>query len=43
MAAVNSGRAFALAPPHWSQPMPDNVSWFALIGNPFVRRTRADT
>lgn len=41
MAAVASGRAFALAPPHWSQPMPDNVSWFPLIGNPLVRRTWA--
>ncbi|MCV7420447.1 LysR family transcriptional regulator [Mycobacterium yunnanensis] len=41
MAAVTSGRAFALAPPHWSRPMPDDVSWYPLIGNPLVRRTWA--
>jgi DNA-binding transcriptional LysR family regulator len=41
MAAVTSGRAFALAPPHWSQPMPDSVGWFPLIGDPLVRRTWA--
>lgn len=39
LAAVTSGRAFALAPPHWPQLMPDNVNWFPLIGNPLVRRT----
>lgn len=41
MAAVTSGHAFALAPPHWSQPLPDEVSWYPLIGNPLVRRTWA--
>ena len=41
LAAVTSGRAFALAPPHWSQPMPDDVSWYPLIGHPLVRRTWA--
>ena len=41
MAAVTSGHAFALAPPHWSQPMPDEVSWYPLIGSPLVRRTWA--
>jgi DNA-binding transcriptional LysR family regulator len=39
LAAVTSGRAFALAPPHWSQPMPDSVSWYPLTGTPLVRRT----
>jgi len=39
LAAVTSGRAFALAPPHWSQPMPDGVSWYPLTGHPLVRRT----
>ncbi|MEN4478529.1 LysR family transcriptional regulator [Mycolicibacterium cosmeticum] len=41
MAAVTTGHAFALAPPHWSQPMPDEVSWYPLIGGPLVRRTWA--
>lgn len=41
MAAVTSGHAFALAPPHWSQPLPDEVSWYPLIGSPLVRRTWA--
>ncbi|CAN5507410.1 LysR family transcriptional regulator [soil metagenome] len=41
LAAVSSGRAFALAPPHWSQPMPDDVNWYPLIGSPLVRRTWA--
>ena len=39
LAAVASGRAFALAPPHWSQPMPDEVSWYPLTGHPLIRRT----
>lgn len=47
MAAVSSGHAFALAPPHWSQPLPDEVCWYPLIGSPLVRRTwtawRADS
>jgi DNA-binding transcriptional LysR family regulator len=41
LAAVESGRAFALAPPGWSQPLPDGVQWRALIGAPLVRRTWA--
>jgi molybdate transport repressor ModE-like protein len=41
LAAVESGRAFALAPPGWSQPLPDGVRWSALIGTPLVRRTWA--
>ncbi|GAS93840.1 LysR family transcriptional regulator [Mycolicibacterium canariasense] len=41
LASVTSGRAFALAPPHWSQPMPDDVSWYPLVGSPLVRRTWA--
>ena len=39
LASVASGRAFAFAPPHWSQPMPDDVSWYPLVGSPLVRRT----
>jgi len=39
LAAVTSGRAFALAPPHWSQPMPDEVGWYPLTGHPLIRRT----
>jgi hypothetical protein len=38
-AAVGSGQAFALAPEHGLQPLPDNVSWLPLIDNPVVRRT----
>jgi DNA-binding transcriptional LysR family regulator len=38
-AAVSSGQAFALAPEHGLQPLPDNVSWSPLVGNPLVRRT----
>lgn len=41
LAAVTSGHAFALTPPHWSQPMPDDVSWYPLVGSPLVRRTWA--
>ncbi len=40
-AAVGTGRAFALAPPEWSQPAPPGVTWRPLIGNPIVRRTWA--
>jgi molybdate transport repressor ModE-like protein len=40
-AAVGTGRAFALAPPDWSQPLPPGVTWRPLIGNPIVRRTWA--
>ena len=41
LAAVGTGRAFALAPPDWPQALPEGVSWRALIGNPLVRRTWA--
>ncbi|TRW89300.1 LysR family transcriptional regulator [Mycolicibacterium sp. 018/SC-01/001] len=41
MAAVTSGDAFALAPPHWSHPLPEEVGWYPLIGSPLVRRTWA--
>jgi DNA-binding transcriptional LysR family regulator len=40
-AAVSAGRAFALAPPDWSQPIPATVTWSALVGHPLVRRTWA--
>lgn len=39
--AVLSGRAFALAPPHWSAPLPPGVTWLPLAGRPVVRRTWA--
>jgi DNA-binding transcriptional LysR family regulator len=38
-AAVNSGQAFALAPEHGLQPLPDNVTRLPLAGRPVVRRT----
>lgn len=38
-AAVTSGRAFALAPPDWPQPLPVTVRWVPLAGHPVVRRT----
>ncbi|MFC0553809.1 LysR family transcriptional regulator [Planotetraspora thailandica] len=41
LAAVNTGKAFALAPPNWSQPLPDTITWSALAGHPIVRRTWA--
>jgi DNA-binding transcriptional LysR family regulator len=41
LAAVGSGRMFALAPPQWSQPLPAGIGWHALIGDPLVRRTWA--
>lgn len=46
IAAVATGRAFALAPPGWanpqpSGPLPSGVTWHALIGSPIVRRTWA--
>jgi molybdate transport repressor ModE-like protein len=40
-AAVAAGRAFALAPPDWAQPLPEGVRWQPLVGNPIVRRTWA--
>ncbi len=46
LAAVASGRAFALAPPDWTGPhpavpLPAGVTWRPLTGNPIVRRTWA--
>lgn len=41
LAAVASGRAFALAPPGWQQPLPEHVTWSPLVGHPLVRRTWA--
>jgi DNA-binding transcriptional LysR family regulator len=41
LAAVSSGQAFALAPPNWPQPLPDQVVWRPLAGHPLVRRTWA--
>lgn len=41
LAAVTAGGAFALAPPGWSQPLPDSVTWSPLAGHPLVRRTWA--
>lgn len=46
IAAVATGRAFALAPPGWatpqpSAPLPSGVTWLPLIGSPVVRRTWA--
>ena len=41
LAAVGTGRAFALAPPDWAQPLPAGVTWRPLMGNPLVRRTWA--
>ncbi|MEU9446046.1 LysR substrate-binding domain-containing protein [Streptomyces sp. NPDC048304] len=41
LAAVASGRAFALAPPGWQQPLPDQVTWSPLVGHPLIRRTWA--
>ena len=38
-AAVSSGQAFALAPENGLQPLPDDVTWSPLVGNPVVRRT----
>jgi hypothetical protein len=41
LAAVGTGRAFALAPAGWSQPLPGGLTWHRLIGDPIVRRTWA--
>lgn len=41
LAAVSDGTAFALAPPHWFHPLPENVVWQPLAGSPLVRRTWA--
>lgn len=40
-AAVSSGRAFALAPEHWTQPLPEGIVRVPLIGTPLIRRTWA--
>lgn len=40
-AAVRSGGAFVFAPPNWSQPVPDGITWLPLVGHPLVRRTWA--
>lgn len=39
LAAVRTGKAFALAPPNWLQRIPDTVAWSPLVGHPLVRRT----
>ncbi|WP_053849439.1 LysR family transcriptional regulator [Streptomyces sp. NRRL B-24085] len=39
LAAVGTEKAFALAPPRWSQPLPENVVWKPLHRHPLVRRT----
>ncbi|MFF3950616.1 LysR family transcriptional regulator [Streptomyces sp. NPDC001902] len=41
LAAVSAGHAFALAPPDWAQPIPENVAWSPLVGHPLIRRTWA--
>ncbi|MEU7890312.1 LysR family transcriptional regulator [Microbispora bryophytorum] len=41
LAAVSAGRAFALAPPRWPQPLPPAVAWSPLVGHPLIRRTWA--
>lgn len=41
LAAVGTGRAFALASPTWAQPLPEAIRWHPLIGDPIVRRTWA--
>jgi DNA-binding transcriptional LysR family regulator len=41
LAAVGTGKAFALASPGWAQPLPAGMRWHPLIGDPIVRRTWA--
>ena len=41
LAAVIAGKAFALAPPGWPQPIPASVTWSPLVGHPLIRRTWA--
>ncbi|WP_207232473.1 LysR substrate-binding domain-containing protein [Micromonospora kangleipakensis] len=41
LAAVAAGGAFALAPPNWSAPIPESITWAPLAGHPLVRRTWA--
>jgi DNA-binding transcriptional LysR family regulator len=38
-AAVSGGRSFALAPADQLRPLPDNLTWARLVGQPVVRRT----
>lgn len=40
-ASVLAGGVFALAPPGWTQPLPDGVVWQPLVGHPLIRRTWA--
>src|SRR5258705_579302 len=40
-ASVGSGHAFALAPRHGLDQLPEAVAWAPLVGNPLVRRTWA--
>ena len=40
-AALASGHAFSLAPPHVARQIPDFLSWCPLTGSPVVRRTWA--
>ncbi len=40
-AAVSGGRSFALAPESWVSPIPDQVTWRPLAGQPLMRRTWA--
>lgn len=41
LAAVGSGKSFALAPPGWTTPLSDGITWCPLAGSPLVRRTWA--
>jgi len=41
LAAVGTGKAFALAPPGWGTPLPASVTWCPLSGSPLIRRTWA--
>ena len=41
VAAVKTGRRFALAPAGLSQPLPEGVGWYPLVGAPLLRRTWA--
>jgi DNA-binding transcriptional LysR family regulator len=41
LAAVGTGKAFALAPPGWASALPDGVIWCPLAGSPLIRRTWA--
>jgi DNA-binding transcriptional LysR family regulator len=41
LAAVAAGGSFAFAPPDWSHPIPEGVTWSPLVGHPLIRRTWA--